>query len=143
MSNDITVNELKEMCAKVVEKRKITDEANDVYKAHKEELDQLEDLLLMVMEKLDLKTFKSDERMFIRTEKESLTIPQGDEKIAFFDYLKSVGHFEALATVNSATLNSWYKEENKAAKERGEPYAAIPGLAIPTLRIGLTVRKST
>jgi len=139
---DLTVLELKAMCEKVVVMREQIEKAKAVYSSLCNQGDLLEAELIDAMAKLDMRSFKEGGLNFIRTEKSSVTIPKGEAKDEFFDYLKKVGHFEALATVNSATLNSWYKSEDEAAKARGEPYAVIPGLEMPTIRVGLTVRKA-
>lgn len=142
MSEDITVAALKELCQKVIAKREEYDVIDETLKAIGKEVDALEMELLNAMKTHQMDSFKEGGKIFIMTKTPSITIPQGDDKEAFFSYLKEVGHFDGLITVNSRTLNSWYKKEDEAAKSRGEPYAMIPGLPLPTIREGLSVRKS-
>ncbi len=60
----------------------------------------------------------------------------------FFDYLKSQGIFEAMATVNSASLNSLYMKEWEGAKKRGEGMTfTMPGVPAPTFFEKMSFRK--
>lgn len=142
MEDSTTIEELKGKCVAILDKRKLIDEAKQVYSALNEELDAMEIELLAVLEKNDMKSFKESGMNFISTELKSITTPKGDDKLIFFDYLKETGHFDALVSVNSRSLMSWYREEDEKARARGEPYAMIPGLALPTTRPVLSIRKS-
>lgn len=61
----------------------------------------------------------------------SVKVPQGDGKREFFEYLRSLGIFEDLATVNSQTLNGWYKERLDEAIEKGDLGFRVPGIEEP------------
>jgi len=50
------------------------------------------------------------------------------DRDAFFRYLRDKGLFDAMATIHSATLNSFYNAELAAAKEEGRTEFKIPGL---------------
>lgn len=141
-TNDVTVVELQNLCNQVLEMRKLADEAEDVFKKVDSDCRALEQQLVSFMEELKLKSFKVSGMLFGVRETMQLATPKGEEKEIFFNYLKEVGHFEALATVHARTLASWYNQENEAAVARGEPYAVIPGLELPTKRLGLSIRKS-
>jgi len=71
----------------------------------------------------------------------SVRIPQGDEKQKFFNYLKRKGHFETLATVNHATLNSWYKEQMELAINEGKKDFIVPGIEEPKHRKSLVMKR--
>lgn len=71
----------------------------------------------------------------------SVKVPQGDSKIAFFDYLKENGIFEAMATVHSQTLNSWFKEKMEEALGAGDIEFAVPGLENPKIVKTIGFRK--
>lgn len=138
----VTVVGLQEMCAEVLEKREAVEAAEDIFKALDKECTALEEKLIATMTELGIKSFKEADKNFIVKETFQLATPKGEDKEIFFNYLKSIGHFDALATVHSRTLASWYNQENEAAIARGEPGAFIPGLELPTKRLGLTVRKA-
>lgn len=62
-----------------------------------------------------------------------------EDKNKFFTFLKETRGSEfllSLTTVNSQTLNAWYKKESDLAAERGETGFAVPGLD------GCTTRES-
>lgn len=138
----VTVVGLQEMCQQVLTKRAEVEAAEDIFKALDKECTVLEEKLIATMTELGLKSFKEADKNFIIKETFQLATPKGENKELFFDYLKGVGHFDALATVHARTLASWYNQENEAAIARGEPGAFIPGLELPTKRLGLTVRKT-
>lgn len=139
---NVTVMGLQEMCAAVLAKREQVEEAEDIFKSLDKECSVLEEKLISTMTELGLKSFKESDKNFIVKETFQLATPKGEDKEVFFNYLKEIGHFDALATVHSRTLASWYNQENEAAIARGEPGAFIPGLELPTKRLGLTVRKA-
>lgn len=59
----------------------------------------------------------------------SVKVPKDPEKKdAFFRYLREKGIFDSVATVHSATLNSFYNAEIAAAREEGKTDFQIPGL---------------
>jgi hypothetical protein len=138
---DVTVVELKAMCAAVVSQRATVDAAQEIADKLSAECKGMEAKLVELMTKLDMKSFKDSGITFTRVDKMSINIPKGSARDEFFAYLKEIGHFEALISVNSQTLNSWWKEEDAKAKSKGEPYAMIPGLDMPTTRSILSVTK--
>lgn len=142
MSSAVTVIELQEKCRLILAKREIVDSLEAKFKEADKELRKDEEDLISTMTELELKSFKESGMLFGVRETMQLATPKGLDKEKFFEYLKSVGHFDALATVHARTLVSWYNQENEAALARGEPYAAIPGLELPTKRLGLSIRKS-
>lgn len=142
MTTQITVAELESQCESVATQRLVVDQIS----AKKKEADKvLEDLELRVMETLkalDKKSYASKAGNFIISHKLSVKIPQTDaERAAFFQYLKDRGMFETMIGVHSAKLNSFYKEEFEAAKQRGDEDFEIPGILPPTLVETLSVRK--
>lgn len=64
-----------------------------------------------------------------------------DAKLAFFEYLKTKDILWEMVSVNSQTLNSWYKKEMDAAIESGADDFKIPGLGEPTHIKILSMRK--
>ncbi len=102
-------------------------------------LDNLEREIVAELEERKLSSFDSVSGKLIKTTRTSVKIPQGDDKFAFFDYLRERGQFEALATVNSAQLNKWYKEELELATKE-KKMLVVPGLGLPTSSVGLSFR---
>ncbi len=107
-----------------------------------DELSITEKKLMLLMEEMNLGkysipgtgTIYQTERFYARTPKTP------EAKSAFYDYLKSTGEYEALISVNSNTLNAWYKLKMDAAKGAGE-FLEVPGITeIGTVK-SLTLRK--
>jgi hypothetical protein len=63
------------------------------------------------------------------------------EKMAFFKYLKDKDILWEMVSVNSQTLNAWYKKEMDAAIERGDVDFKIPGIGEPNYIKILQMRK--
>lgn len=124
----ITVEDLKHLCWAVSKDRKTVDLIKDNLKKAQEILDESEIKLLAALEESNLKTFKNELGSFTIKNTESVKIPHGEQKDEFFNFLKSRNEFEALATIHSKTLNSWYNEEAKK-----DPFFRAPGLEAPTM----------
>jgi hypothetical protein len=71
----------------------------------------------------------------------SVRVPTGDRKAEFFEYLKECGTFEDLATVHSATLNSWYQQELEQAIAEGRDDFRAPGIEEPKIVKRLNMRR--
>lgn len=141
--SDVTIKNLQALCNDILLKREIVDVEEKKVKELNKELDELEHEMLSIMDELKLKNFNENGSLFGTRETYQLATPKGENKDLFFNYLKEIGHFEALATVHSKTLNSWFQQENEAAISRGEPGAMIPGLDLPTKRVSLYIKKTT
>lgn len=143
MSSEVTIKALKDLCDEIIKKRADEDEADNIAKRLGKERSELESKLILMLEENSMRGFDFEDagkRLGIR-ETFQLATPKGEDKEVFFGYLKSIGHFDALATVHAKTLASWYNSENEAAIARGEPGAFIPGLELPTKRKSIAVTK--
>jgi thioredoxin-like negative regulator of GroEL len=137
-----TVKEIRALCDKVLTQRQLTEEAEEIYKKLNKECDDLEQALILLLQAEGFKDFREAGKLFLVTKKSTVSTPKDENKDVFFNYLKEIGHFDALATVHSKTLNSWYNQEKEAAALRGEPIFSVPGLEMPVERVGLTIRQS-
>ncbi len=124
----ITVDELKRYCEGVANAREKVEQAKEILKSCQLTVDECEIRLLAALEESKLKTFKNELGSFTIKNTESVKIPHGEQKDEFFRYLQDRGMFEALATIHSKTLNSWYNEESKK-----DPFFKAPGLEAPTV----------
>lgn len=138
---DVTVFELNAICQKAFELREIIDDIKENLKEAQENYDSVENELLDMLDALGLKSFKSPLGSVETRRRESVKIPQGPAKDEFFNYLKERGQFDALITVNSQTLNSWYKEESAEAI-KNQKMLVIPGLEAPTMMMSLALKKN-
>lgn len=64
-----------------------------------------------------------------------------EEREKFFNYLREKGLFEDMVSVNSMTLNAYYKQELETARQEGNFDFAIPGLSEPTVVEYVTLRR--
>lgn len=130
----VTVSELDAKCtAAIVLYNKIKD-AESIIESQKKILGQLNDEIHTILKAFNKIEYSMGElgKVKIQTKK-TWRIPQSlNEKLEFFDYLKKVGDFDALVSVNSMTLNSWCDIEYTKAKEKGLVDWAPPGLMQPT-----------
>lgn len=106
-----------------------------------EQLEQAEAKMLSMLEDSGLKSYRAPAGNCVITHRTSVRTPKTPEdRKAFFDYLKSKGIFDAMIGVNSATLNSYYKEEFEVASREGR-VLEIPGLTEITVDAILSFRK--
>jgi hypothetical protein len=138
----VTVEELQARADLIIKLREKKTEQEDTLSVLEASLKSAEIEFLAVLEAEGITEFKRGDYTLKKTEKSSVTMPQGDDKIEFFNYLKENNLFEAMAMVHATKLNSWYKAEQEAAALRGEPFLAIPGLGIPNKFAKLSVRQS-
>ena len=70
-------------------------------------------------------------------QQEVVRVPSGlEEKQAFFRFLRDQGAevFYSLVSVNSQTLNSWYRQKSEENSRLGIAGFSAPGLGDPTMR---------
>lgn len=124
----------------------LNDKANELKReldTCKAELEDKKKSLLTLMESQELDSFKNENGNFIVGRRFTVKLPKTPEQWeSFWDYLKERGHYDALVTVNSQRLNSWYKQELDRAKEEGDIDWHPPGLEEPSAQVYLQVRKS-
>ncbi len=136
-----TVEKVKRLVQELWTLRRDYEEKDLIRKAIGKEYDQKEAELLNVMEVCELDRFDGPDCAVFRNTRSSVATPKTEaERLAFFGYLKKIGEFDNLITVNSQTLNSWYKAELQAAEQRGDIEFDVPGLNVTTVPT-LTVRK--
>lgn len=141
---NLSVNQLEELCDKISQQRAVCDEISSKHKLENQKLDALEKSLLAALEAMHKDSYKSNVGTFSVTHRTSVRVPQGDEKLEFLDYLRSRGVHDAMVTVNSQTLNGWYRQEFDAAKANGTLLEfKIPGLGEPTINKLISFRKAT
>jgi hypothetical protein len=136
--------ELEGLCDQIAVARLKTEEAAALKKAADQVVDGLELKLLEVLTNLGKTSYQSRAGTFGITHRMSVRVPSmPDDKKAFFEYLQSKGVFDQMATVNSATLNAYYKAEAEAAAQSGQGMEfSIPGIGEPTINQIVTFRRS-
>lgn len=129
------INELWEVRAQIESEKQIVSKLN----AQKEEL---EGLIIRGMQVSELDRFDGEHCTVFRKLKSSVKVPQDPEsKQSFFNYLKEIGMFDSMITVNSQTLNSWYNKEIEVARSNGKSEFQVPGIQPPVTYDDISVRK--
>lgn len=126
----ITIADFEAICAKMAVQRTACDMASDALKRENAKLAELEKQVMESLKSIDKDSYQSESGTVYISHRMSVTVPKlPEDREAFFSYLKNVGLYESMITVNSQTLNSFYKAEFEAAKESGRGLDfAIPGI---------------
>lgn len=138
----ITVEQLTRQCQKIADLRWEESQLSMTKKKITEELEIAEKEMLEMLTASNLKNFKSSAGLVSITHRTSVKTPKTEEdRQAFFEFLKSKGLYDSMISVNSATLNSFYKAEFEEAKERGDDDFEIPGIKEVTIDQNLSFRR--
>lgn len=136
--------EVKELTQDLWQLRETKEDVKKDLESLQRRIDEIEGKLISILDAADMDRFDGDDCTVYLQEKTSVRIPKDPEaKREFFDYLKHRGEdlFSSMVTVNSQTLNAWYREQEQLALERGELELRIPGLGEPSRYQQLSVRK--
>lgn len=148
----VTVHQLTELCAEACTLKAAIEAATAEWiTPAATRLKEVETKIQAHMEQSELEKFNvKGYGTFSLQSNFSVKVPGSEEhRAAFFAYLKELGIFDSMITVNSNTLNAWYKQELQtlAAKaEAGEdvdPDFKIPGIEDPKDYNTLKFRKET
>lgn len=123
---ETSLTEIQKLSEEYFQRRAEADEIKERLREVNLQVEELENTILSVLEAHDLSKFDSQSGSLSVSSELTVTVPQGDEKLKFFEYLKSKGEFEALATVNYQTLNGYVRKELEQ-----NPLAVIPGVGMP------------
>lgn len=138
----ISVEDMKAQVTKIAELRAKEAAASQAKKMITEELEKEELKMVEMLEASDMTQFRTDEGLAYISYKTSIKVPKDEEsRRLFFGQLKELGEFDQLITVNSMTLNSWYKAKFEEAREKGIQFEA-KGLAPPEITPSLSFRRS-
>jgi hypothetical protein len=142
MSDDVTMKDFESLIEQAYKLKAEKEEFESKAEAVGATLTELQTKLLAYMEQFDKTSYKSKFGNIIRAQKSSVKVPKDPEaKALFFKYLESKGIKDDILTVNSQTLNSFYKAERDAAIAAGAEEFSIPGLEAPTAYFQLQMRK--
>ncbi len=138
---EITVAEMNKQLEKIRELRQKEAVIANEKKMVTNELELEEGRMIDMLERSGLNSYKGPHGQAIITAKTSVKIPRSSEdREAFFNYLKELELYDSMIGVNSQTLNSFYKSQFEAAKERGDIDFQIPGIGEVELRKSLSFR---
>lgn len=138
----ITVAELDELVAKIKLAREKESELSRLKKEASDELALLEGQIIEHLNNQNLTSFRGTAGTVSISHRTSVKKPVGDDAQAFYSYLKEKGLYDSMVSVNSQTLNAYYKAAMNEAVERGNADFAIPGLNEVTINETLSFRKA-
>jgi hypothetical protein len=106
------------------------------------EVERLNQLIIDLLMASNLKSYDAPAGKLSVVGRFTAKLPVGPEKVALFDYLKSIGRFDDMASIHSATFTSWVQEQYALAEERGEGEPTLPGVSDVKTRMGISFRRS-
>jgi hypothetical protein len=138
---DIKVEDFEKVCENIsLLRAEIAAKKADVAKVQ-EYLDKEEKKAMTMLEASEKTKYVSEHGTIYTAVYDSISVPKGDSKQEFFSYLKDVGIYDEVVTVNSQWLNGWYRKEKEAAIENGDILFTIPGINNPVSSVRLSFRK--
>lgn len=139
----ITTEELNKLAESISVLRTEEKAAGDVKRAITEKLEAAEYQMITWLVESNLKNYRSEAGLVSLAYRTSVKTPKmPEEKAKFYEYLREKGLYEAMISVNSATLNAFYKEQFALATEAGNSDFAIPGITEVTIDPILSFRKA-
>lgn len=138
-----SVKEMNELADKIAQLRDDESAASDVKKKITANLEAAENRMVELLLENNLTSYRAPSGLAGLSFRTSVKTPKTPEqRKAFFDFLKSIGRYDELVSVNSQSLNSFYKEQLELAKEKGQDDIEIPGLTEVTINPNLSFRRS-
>lgn len=138
----ITLQEMEKFAAEIDTLRKEEAAASATKKAITEKLEVAENNLIKILGENDLTSYRASCGLLSIAYRTSVKTPKtAEDKQKFYDYLRSKGLYDSMISVNSQTLNSFYKSEMEQAQEAGNSEFAIPGINEVTINETLSFRR--
>ena len=128
-----TIQKLDFVCKEIAEIREEIAKQKEVLKKLNEIESELEQQMVRALTASNRTSYQSPYGTLSVAQRLSVSLPKDDkEREDFFNYLKDTGMFDTMITVNSNTLNSWYKAKKEELEEQGcFDFMKIPGLPEP------------
>lgn len=132
----------RKLVEELYEARAEQDKRRDALAQQSEIVDELERRIINMLEAAEMDRLDGNNCYVLLGERTSVKTPKGNaERALFFDYLRERGVYEELRTVNSQSLNAFYKSELELALDRGEVDFSIPGITEVLVVPKLSLRK--
>lgn len=136
-----TLEQMNALVERISRLRAEETEKSDAKKAVTAELEKAEYEMIVALQNHELKNYRSPLGLASLVIKSSVSTPKTDEhKALFYAKLRELGEYDAMISVNSQKLNSWFKEKTELAKEQGEEFEC-PGLTEISESISLSFRR--
>jgi hypothetical protein len=142
--DSVTVQELDQLGKLIFEQRQTAEESERKAKEENKRLEMLYNKMLSILERFGRTNYEVPGLgRLTAVERSFVSLPKTPEdKDTFYSYLKDQGIFDELISVNSNTLNAFYKRELEIAREEGRAFGfKIPGISEPITSMTLRVMK--
>jgi hypothetical protein len=137
-----TIAEFTAMVEQLFDQRERVEKKKAELSKEQETLTELESKILNTLEANKLDNFRTPRGLVSVTHRFSVKTPKTPEaRQEFFNYLRERGLFEDMITVNSQTLNSFFRAEQEAALDRGDVDFKMPGIEEASMVKTLSMRK--
>jgi hypothetical protein len=140
VGTDLKVTDLDAKIKELVAKKNEHSEAKKNTTKLWEEYVELKESCISYLEDLNRDDYSSPNGNIHIRDKWSVRIPDNDiDRAKFFEHLSNEGVFDKYITVNSATLNKYYREKQEEAEKNGTLMEfSVPGIGEATLhRFGI------
>ena len=139
----VTVEDLDALVAEVFNQRIKCDQMGDALSEENKKLQYLESKVTSYLKELGRKDYKTPLGSISVVQKWRVNNPKDPEaRHKFYEFLREKGIFEELVSVNSNTLNAFYKKEMEIAREQGDFDFSVPGIEEPKLYETVTLRRA-
>lgn len=137
-----TLSELNELAMLIAVLRDDEKRAKDAAKDITAQLEAKENRMVEILLENGMQNYRAPAGLCSLSFRTSVRQPQGDARNQFYEWLKKENRFEDMISVNSQTLNSYYKEQFELAKERGDSDFSIPGLTEVKINPSLSFKRN-
>jgi hypothetical protein len=141
-TNSESLSGARRLVEELAEARAEQDRRRQALTEQTEKVDELEKRIISTLEAAEMDRLDAAGHYVLLGERTSVKTPKNNaERELFFEYLKEKGVYEDLRTVNSQSLNAFYKSELELALGRGELDFSIPGITEVLVVPKLSLRK--
>ena len=133
--SNLSVSELDNLVAEVVNQRNKLETLQRQMKEENEILRKMQGKALALLKDIKRDSYKSPAGTLGITRRTSVKMPRDPEaRERFFSHLKEQNLYDNMITINSQTLNAWYKQEfDQATLEKRVSEFSVPGLEPPVI----------
>jgi hypothetical protein len=142
--DQVTLQELDLLAQSIFHQRGVSEDLEELLKTSNKTLDRLQAQMIAILDRFGRTNYEvPGVGKLVVSERSYVGLPKTPEaKEAFYSYLKDKGIFDELISVNSNTLNSFYKREREIAREEGRALEfKIPGIGEPSTSTTLRMTK--
>lgn len=133
-TREVTVKDLDDLVEEIKLKEELIGEVEEHLKEHNKDLAKLNAKAVLVLKDLERDEYDSPHGKIKIDQKWRVNLPATiNDKLEFFEFLRSRGVFDTYATVNSNSLNSFYFAEKNSLPPEDQVLFSMPGIPAPSL----------